>query len=111
MEKHVLGLYEDVLLRFKENIIRMEAKIDTGATRSSVDISLIRSLKADTFVGETEVRSANGITKRKIIKLKITIAGKESDAYLSVADRSKMKTKVLIGQDILKNGFIVDPDR
>jgi hypothetical protein len=77
MERPVLGLVEDVSFDGR----RVKARIDTGATTSSVDIGLAESWESK-HIGEIKVKSSHGISKLK-----------------------------LIGQDILKQGFLIDPSK
>lgn len=104
-ERLVLGLTESIVIAGE----RMIARIDTGAERSSIDKKLADRLGADP-VGVQKIRSASGRSVRPIIPVKIEICEQELDGEFTVADRSNMNYKVLIGQDILKKGkFLIDP--
>ncbi|MBW2985546.1 RimK/LysX family protein [Candidatus Woesearchaeota archaeon] len=86
------------------------AKIDTGATRSSIDTRLASELKLGPIVMTKLIKSAHGNSLRPIVDAKIEIAGKELDTQFTIADRKHMKYKVLIGVNTLKEDrFLINP--
>jgi hypothetical protein len=87
------------------------AKIDTGATRSSVDIKLASKLSLGPVIKSKMIKSAHGNKLRPIVEAKILLAGKKIKSEFSLADRSHMKYAVLIGVNILEHGFLVDPSK
>ncbi len=109
-DRTVVGLIEDITILNDVDSINVKARIDTGATRSSVNESIAEKLNAEE-TGTTTVKSSHGITKRKIVKLTIKISGKEITGTFSVFNRSHMTYPVLIGQNILKQNFIIDPKK
>ena len=110
-DKMVIGLYEKVVIvgngaRNKEVV----ARVDTGATRSSIDVKLAASLKLGPVIKTKMVKSAHGSTLRPIVGGEVRIAGKSIKTNFTIADRAKMKYQLLIGQDVLKIGkFLIDP--
>ena len=112
-EKVILGLSEEIIIfgpNGKEE--KIKARIDTGATSSSLDIKLAESLELYPGISTRIVRSASGIKRRPIIKVKIKLDGQMIEAGFTLADRSQMNYQALIGQNILKKGeFLVDPNR
>ncbi|MFH1439843.1 MAG: RimK/LysX family protein [Candidatus Woesearchaeota archaeon] len=106
----IIGLYEKVdLLGDKSSRKTVIGRIDTGATRSSIDVKLAASLKLGPVLKTKMVKSAHGATLRPIVEGVVIIAGKKIKTSFTIADRAKMKYKLLIGQDVLKNGeFLVD---
>ena len=106
MDRTVVGFYEDIVLL--ANNKTYAARIDSGATVGSIDVSILSEIECE-VVGEKLVRSSNGVTKRKLVKLRIRIEDREVDGTFSVIDRSQMKYPILIGQDILKQNFLIDP--
>ena len=119
MEKHAkingqitVGLTEIITLispnKQKKDVA---AKVDTGATRSSVDIKLASSLKLGPVIKSKMVKSASGNKLRPVIEVEIMLAGKKMKTEFTLADRSHMKFDVLIGVNILKDGFLVDPSK
>lgn len=91
---------------------KIKARIDTGAQSNSIDSTLAASLNLGPIVNTTMVRSANGNSLRPVINTKIEMGGVELRGRFTIADRTKMKYKVLIGRNILSNsGFLIDPRR
>ena len=103
----------------------LNAKIDTGAYRSSLHCERVRQdgdilrFKVRTDQGYREfsttdwiqkkIRSSNGKAElRFIIKTKLRIFGKTYVVSFSLTDRSKMKYPLLIGRKFLEDRFIVD---
>lgn len=105
MAKVVLGLVEKVLVNGRE----VDAKVDTGACRSSICKSLYDELGLGPLEGVVKTKSANKIETRPTAFVDIELKGKKLRVLLNVADRSKMKYSLLIGKDVLIKGFLVDP--
>tara|TARA_Y100000310_G_C20545930_1_gene745567 strand:- start:141 stop:470 length:330 start_codon:yes stop_codon:yes gene_type:complete len=104
-ERPIVGLIEQIQL---ENTT-VAAKIDTGADVSSIDIGLAADLQVGPVVQKTRVKSSHGNTRRAVISLTFTLAGKEVTGFFNLADRHKLKYKLLIGKNILQEGFMIDP--
>jgi hypothetical protein len=111
MNKPVLGLTETIVILSNGNAEKVKAKIDTGATKSSIDTDLAIKLKLGPIVETKLVKSAQGNSIRPVVHASIILAGKKFDADFTLAERSHMKYSVLIGQNILKRGFLVDPSK
>ena len=131
-EKVIIGRVE--LVDFKKlNLMKIEAKIDTGAYSTALHCHKIWLEKiagkdvlhfdildpehpeypAKIFTCEDykqkKVKSSNGRKeKRFIIKTPISLAGKTYLTDVSLTDRQKMKYPVLIGRKLLKNGYLID---
>ncbi len=109
--KIVIGLTERVSVHCdgtKRNVI---SKIDTGATKSSIDTNLAAELKLGPVIKSKLVKSAHGSKLRPIIEATIELAGKKITSEFTLADRAHMKYRILIGQNILKEGFLIDPTK
>lgn len=107
--KTTIGLIEQVT--FLPQRIPQLARIDTGATKSSIDKKLAEELHLVT-IDTRMVKSAQGKSMRPLVKAQIAFAQKTITATFTVADRKHMKYAVLIGQNILKKqGFLIDPDK
>lgn len=108
--KSLVGLYEKVLVKGNngQSVTRV-ARIDTGATLSSIDKELVEKLDLGPIIKQRLTKQASGETMRDVIKVNIELAGRKFNFRFSIADRSKMKYKILIGQNILKKDFIIDP--
>ena len=125
----VVGLDEKI--DFPEfGIIGIVAKIDTGADGTSIHCSYIQE-KGGTveftpldpsypqyknqkitkpILGTQEVMSSNGQSEdRPFIETTIVIKNKTYTTHVSLTNRSKMKTPILIGKNLLKGEFLVNP--
>ncbi len=111
MEKRpILGLVEDVVIVNGDKKKIVKARIDTGATKSSIDSKLAKELGLGPAVRERRVKSAHGITMRPLITATIEINGNMMEEEFTIAERTHMTYPMLIGQNILKKEkFLVDP--
>jgi len=108
-DRQVIGLTEMITVIGASNSKKVAARIDTGATKSSIDHKLAIDLDLGPILRTAVIRSANGRVKRPVIKAKIQIGDSVLNSEFTLADRKHMKYRILIGQDILKQGFIIDP--
>ncbi|MEK6826287.1 MAG: RimK/LysX family protein [Nanoarchaeota archaeon] len=107
MEKPVLGLIEKV----KINGLVLKAKIDTGADRNSICRSMITKLNLKPTGKKISVKSSHGTTKRSIYSGKLEIGGKIIQTDFTIIDRNSLKYSVLVGNNTLKHGFLIDPSK
>jgi hypothetical protein len=110
-EQKIIGIIEEIIIFSKNENLKVKAKIDTGATRSSIDLNIVEKLKLGPIIRTKLIRSVEGTSKRPVIEVKIKFAKKIITEEFTVANRSKMKFPVLIGLNILKKGFIIDPNK
>lgn len=111
-KKIIVGLTEKVKIKTKEGKKRtIKAKIDTGASKCSIDANLAKKLKLGPVIRKKIIKSAHGNRLRPIIKVTVELAGKKFKKEFTLADRRHLKTRVLIGVNILKKGFLVDPSK
>ena len=111
-EKTIIGASENVKIFHGKGLIKeLKAKIDTGATKSSIDINLASTLKLGPITNTKVVKSASGVGLRPIIMVTIDIAGKKISEEFTLADRGNLKYPILIGLNILKKDFLVDPQK
>ena len=109
-EKQVISLMEHVVVYGKDKEKEVNARIDTGAHTSSIDVKLAAELNLGPIVETKNVKSASGVGLRPIIKAKIMINGKVLESNFTIANRDHMKYSVLVGRNILsKAGFLIDP--
>lgn len=108
-DKVVIGLTEHIKINGTDENQELVVRIDTGATKSSIDINLASKLKLGPIIKSKMVKSAHGNRLRPILEAEIVIRGKKIKSEFTLADRSHMKYKILIGQNILKQGFLIDP--
>ena len=109
--KVVVGLAEKVDIWHEAGKKKVIAKIDTGATKSSIDTNLAAELRLGPVIKSKLVKSAHGSKLRPIIEATIELAGKKIKSEFTLADRTHMKYRILIGQNILKDGFLIDPTK
>jgi|TARA_Y100000310_G_C20702755_1_gene831551 hypothetical protein len=108
----IIGLTENIeLISSNGNKEELVAKVDTGATKSSIDTRLATKLKLGPVTRTKMVKSAHGHQMRPVIEAEIMIAGKKIKAEFTLADRTHMRYQVLVGVNILKNGFLIDPSK
>lgn len=87
------------------------ARIDTGAAKSSVDKKLAKELGLGPVIKYKTIKSAHGTKKRGMIMARVRIANRTFKVFFTLADRKHMKYSVLIGRNILKRGFLIDPSK
>ena len=106
----ILGLIEEIIFQSDHHSNKITARIDSGATSSSIDSALVKQFNLGPELHSKIIKSASGIKERPIIKTTIRIAGLVIESEFNVADRSHMRYQMLIGQNILKKGkFLIDP--
>lgn len=109
--KTIVGLTAHVVIFGKKGKKEVVARIDTGATRSSIDKALAKELDLGPELKHAKVKSAHGIRYRPVITADIIIAGHAIQSEFNLAEREHMRYQVLIGQNILKKGFLIDPSK
>jgi hypothetical protein len=112
-ERIVIGPVEYVKVIGHNGEARVKGKIDTGATRTSVDVWLAANIGLGPTVDVAKVKSAlDEVRSRPLVRGIVEIAGEEFALAVSVDDRSDMRYPVLIGMDILRLGrFLIDPTK
>jgi hypothetical protein len=110
-KRTVVGFTEKVVIQGKKGKKQLVARIDTGALKSSVDTRIAGEVGLGPIIKSRIVRSANGRSLRPVVRGKVSIAGRELRAEFTVVDRRHMKYSALIGQDVLKQGFLIDPSK
>ena len=109
--KIVIGLDERVKVQYSSGKKNGIAKIATGATKSSIDTNLAAELKLGPVIKSKIIKSAHGSKLRPIIEATIELAGRRIKSEFTLADRAHLKYRILIGQNILKDGFLIDPTK
>ena len=108
MNKTIIGLTEHVTVAGLTGQKQVVARIDTGASRSSIDAGLAKELESGPAFKQSLVRSVHGSSTRHVVRMKLVVAGREFTASFGLADRAHMKYKVLIGRNVLRKGFLID---
>ncbi|HDD46432.1 MAG TPA: hypothetical protein ENG42_03070 [Candidatus Aenigmarchaeota archaeon] len=111
--KQVVGLVEKIKIVGNDKAIETLALMDTGAIRTSIDMSLAAEAKLGPIVGIEKIKqsSTKRSTKRPIVEAIIELKGKRFKKKVNLQDRSHMRYLAIIGRDILKGNFIVDPEK
>lgn len=106
-----IGLTEHVTIIGKNNKKKkIIARIDTGAVMSSIDIKLAAELELGPIKRTKIVKSANGKSRRPVVECVIRLRKKEFKIDTSIANRSHLKYRALIGQNLLKKtSFLINP--
>ena len=87
------------------------AKIDTGASRSSIDRRLASRLKLGPVIKEKKVKNSHGATVRQIVKTKVKIGNRVIPTTFTLADRKDLKFDLILGKNFLWRGFFIDTRR
>ena len=108
--KTVVGLVEPVKVTGPGGKTReVLGRIDSGATKSSIDVKLAAELSLGPILKAKLVKSASGKSLRPVVEARMHLADKEFKTDFTIADRADMKYRILIGQNILRKGFLIDP--
>ncbi|WKZ81853.1 MAG: RimK/LysX family protein [Acidimicrobiia bacterium] len=115
-------------------IPRIEAKIDTGAVSSSIDVSRVRLIPDDsgdrvrflvhldrdrTVEAEAPIVDVRTIRnpgrggreeERVVIRTTLEVAGEHWSIDVNLARRNRMQYRMLIGREAMKGRVVVDPD-
>lgn len=111
ISKTLIGQVERVTLSSKSGKRTVKARIDTGATLSSIDVKLAAKLKLGPILEAKAIKSSHGSSIRPVVEARATIGGRTIRGRFTVYDRKRMKYPVLIGRNILKGKFIIDPSK
>jgi len=121
-EKITIGEVEDiVLLKWG---VKYSARIDTGATSSSLDARKIK-IKNDIvnfvlrggkplkvpLLEYRRVRTSVGKERRPVVLLDICLGSLHLLTQVTLTNRSHLKYALLIGRRVLKGNFVVDVSR
>ncbi len=109
--KTIIGVKERVTIIGPKKERTVIARVDTGASKNSIDKSLASQLGLGPILRYKTIKSAHGIAKRAIILARIKIAGRTFKVYFTLADRKHMKYSVLVGRNLLKRGFLINPNK
>jgi hypothetical protein len=106
-KQYVLQMLEYVEICGEKHL----AKIDTGASRSSIDKELAKNLGITDVIKEKEVKSSHGKSIRQIVKTKVKIGNRIIPTSFTLANRDELKFDLILGKNFLWRGFIIDTRR
>jgi RimK family alpha-L-glutamate ligase len=103
-----VGYTERVDVAAGDGIATAVAKSDTGAKRTTVDLSLTAEIGAGPLEGTTSVRSGSSksSSSRPLVTLDIRVGDRWHEVTADVIDREHMNYPVLLGRDILDDYFV-----
>jgi alpha-L-glutamate ligase-like protein len=104
----VVSVIQPLTVSHNGKSIQVEAKLDTGAFRTSIDKKLAKELELPLTGEVVHVKSASGVGNRPLVKATIILTGKKIPTTASITDRSKMKYPVIVGRRDLKD-FLIKP--
>ncbi|MBU4246039.1 MAG: RimK/LysX family protein [Nanoarchaeota archaeon] len=110
-EKKVIGLVELIRIIGKEKSVLKRALVDTGATRTCVDMKLAGRVGLGPVVSSVKITNKKGhagYDRRPVVRGIIEMHGIKIPLEMSLEDRSSMFYKILLGRDALHGNFIVD---
>ena len=105
LTKTIVGLVEEVTINGHHAL----ARIDTGAATSSIDLGLASELQLGPLVAKRTIISAHGRGMRPVVKASVSLRGRTIKASLTVIHRAHMRYPILIGRNILRKNFLIDP--
>lgn len=113
-DRILIGRVEYVKVIGHHGEARVKGKIDTGASRTSVDVWLAANIGLGPTVDVAKVKSAlaSQVRTRPLVRGVVEVGGIRFALPVTVNDRSVMRYPVLIGMDILRSGrFLIDPTK
>jgi alpha-L-glutamate ligase-like protein len=101
--------YEDVINEFDEDVKNMQ--IGEKAEKVELDKKIKDKIEKwgdrfDTII----TKSSHGTSYRLVIKMDVSLSGKEIVSKMTITDRSNLEFPVIIGRKDLR-GFLVDPSK
>lgn len=107
-ERKVLSLIEPVRITNNNTSKTVEAKLDSGAFRTSLDIDLVEELGIPLLKREIFIKAASGQQMRNAVKINFELAGKTISTIATIAKRSHLNYPMIIGRRDL-GGFLINP--
>ena len=111
-ERRVIGIIESVTVRGKRGDVKVQAKIDTGASRTTVDTDIAARAGLGPVLGTVRIRQSisRHPETRPLVEAQLLLGDEEFDVAAAIADRTEMKYHVIVGMDILGSAkFLIDP--
>jgi len=120
--KTVIGAVEEVVL-FPWGA-KLPARIDTGAGMTSLDVrdltvkNKVAQFRLPEKYGNTlislpvirhcKVRSADSRGRRPVVEIELCVGSKRMRVHANLNDRSHLEYPLILGRNVLSQGFIVD---
>jgi alpha-L-glutamate ligase-like protein len=107
--RKIIGLFEFIeIVGLNDKKLKLIAKIDTGAYRTSVDKDLADKLNLKESKKKIKFVSSLGEEERRLVDLTFSLAGQNITTEASVANRSSLKYSIIVGRRDL-DLFLLDP--
>ncbi len=110
---HLLRRRETVVLSSENSAQKIEilAKVDTGATYSSIDTKIAKDLGIDLkHAKRIKIESSLGRELRPLVAVRLQVAGGTLDTLVTVNSRKYREEKMLVGRRDVQ-GFLIDVTR
>src|SRR2546428_10593047 len=100
-DRTAIGVVEEVVIRGSKGDIRVLARVDTGAARTSLDTDLALRAGLGPVFDRVRVRAAaaDEPEERDVVDAKILIAGREFDVAGAVAEPPDKPDHTIVGVD------------
>lgn len=112
--KRIIGIVETVTVKGKTGKVTVLAKVDTGASRTTVDTDIAARIGLGPILDTVRIRAPTSRhpETRPLVDADLVIAGEQFGIAVAVTSRQDMKYHVIIGMDILGRGrFLVNPGK
>ena len=104
----IVSVIEEITIVNGSRSQTLDAKLDTGAFRTSIDEDLAERLRLKKTGDTVRVVSASGSSRRELVEITYILAGKEITTTASLADRSGLEYDIIIGRRDM-DGFLLTP--
>lgn len=104
----ILSVIEPVKIYINGKTRLIKAKVDTGAYRSSLDLSLALELGLTQLPNSIEIKAASGRQVRQTVEISFDLSGKKIKTVATITPRDHLRYQMIVGRKDLK-GFLVDP--
>lgn len=103
------GRTESIVFRGEDGDFTTEAKIDTGAARTTVDINIAATIHAGPVVKTVKVTQSSGTDRRPAVMMTVEYDELEEEIAVGLADRKTpdLDYMAIVGRDILGKENVV----
>ena len=111
-KRMIIGAVEEITVRGHRKEVKVLAKIDTGASRTTIDMELAARAGLGPVLDTVRIRAAvsEHPETRALVDADIVIRGRKFDVPVAITDRQDMRFHAIVGMDILlRSRFLVDP--
>ena len=111
-KRMIIGAVEEITVRGRRKEVKVLAKIDTGASRTTIDMELAARAGLGPVLDTVRIRTAvcEHPETRALVDADIVIRGRKFDVPVAITDRQDMRFHAIVGMDILlRSRFLVDP--